>query len=350
MLKRLHRLENRRVNDRDRAPLVSVIVPMYNKEMYAEACIRSVLNQSFQNWELIIVDDGSTDRSLDICRRYAEKDKRICVLPIAHAGQPHTLNTGLARARGEWVAILDGDDMLAENALQILLANRDNVDVVMGLFETFPEKSMGEFREGGSFAALTDMGEAFTRFYRPYALISACMKIYRRSVVGDGYNEAEKDFSGWLFNLDVFPRCCGFRLVPETVWYYRTVEGSVSRRFRSRYLHTCRVIYERISEVFSACPEVRTFMARDYVRRAVGFLLSVCELSCITKPQKLAMIEVELEAPVYQQEAIRNAEPDENEDRIWKAFLAQDAEAVYQEAERLVKERDAACLSSGSQI
>ena len=336
--------------DRENAPLVSVIVPMYNKELYAEACIRSVLDQSFQNWELIIVDDGSTDRSLDVCRRYAEKDNRISVLPIAHAGQPHTLNTGLARARGEWVAILDGDDMLAENALQILLANRDNADVVMGLFETIPENSMGQFREGGSFASFADMGEAFTRFYRPYFLLSASVKIYRRSVLGDGYNETEKDFSGWLFNLDVFPRCRGFRLVPETVWYYRKVEGSLSRRFRSSYLHICRVIYERISEIFSACPEVRTFMARDHARRAVGFLLSVCELSCLTKPQKLAMIEAEMEAPVYQQRAIRNTEPDEDEDRIWKAFLAQDAEAVYREAERLVKEREAACLSSGSQI
>ena len=338
------------MNDRDRTPLVSVIVPMYNAEMYAEACIRSVLNQSFQNWELIIVDDGSTDRSLDICRRYAEKDKRVCVLPIAHAGQPHTLNTGLAHARGEWVAILDADDVLAENALQILLANRDNVDVVMGLFETIPVNRMEECREGGSFAAFADMGEAFTRFYRPYFFICSFAKLYRRTVIGDGFSEIEKDFSGWLFNLDVFPRCRGFRLVPETVYYYRAVEGSVSRHFRSRYLHTCRVIYERISEIFSAYPEVRTFMARDYVRRAVGFLLSVYELSCITKPQKLAMIEVEMEAPIYQQEAIRNTEPDENEGRIWKAFLAQDAEAVYQEAERLVKERNAACLSSGSQI
>lgn len=334
---------------REAGALVSVIVPVYNTEKYIEACIQSVLNQSFQNWELILVDDGSTDRSLEICRRCAEGEERISVLSVAHAGHTHARNEGLARARGEWVCILDADDMLAENALEILLANRENADMVMGLYETLPREATAEaFHEGAYFASYADMGDAFTRFFRPYFFISVCAKLYRRSVMGGGLSEIEKDFSIWLYNLDVLPRCRGIRLVPETVYYYRRVPASVSRHFRMRYLCTCGEIYEKTCETFSAFPEVRSFMARDYGNRVVLYLLGVFDLACLTKPQKLAMIEAEMSEPIYRQEAIRTTDLAGDKSKIWRAFLAQDAETVCQEAERLSKERDEACLRSES--
>ncbi len=340
------------MNTQNDTPLVSVIVPLYNTEKYAEACVRSVQCQTCRDWELIIVDDGSTDRSLEICRRYAETDERICVLSVEHAGHVHARNAGLARAGGEWVTILDADDILAEHALQTLLENSDNVDVVMGLFERIPRDVTEEpFHEGGDFAALAEMGDAFARYFSPYSFIGVCAKLYRRSVMGGGLQESEKDFGVWLYNLEVFPRCRGIRLVPEIVYYYRRVETGVSSHFRAGYLYTCRKIYEKTGELFSAFPEVRTFMAQEYGSRVVGYLSGILELSGITKPQKLAMIEAEMYEPFYQQEAVRTAELEQDkENRIWKAFLAQDTETVYREAEKLKEERDPACLLSGSRI
>ena len=91
---------------------VSVIVPLYNAEKFAKRCIESVLKQTFQNYELILVDDGSKDRTGEICDQYAEKESRIKVIHKKNGGVSSARNTGLEIAEGEWVTFLDADDWI----------------------------------------------------------------------------------------------------------------------------------------------------------------------------------------------------------------------------------------------
>ena len=91
-------------------PLVSVIIPVYNVEKYLEECIDSVLNQTCQNIEIILVDDGSTDSSGQICDKYAENNKHICVIHQKNGGLSDARNAGFLRAGGEYVYFLDSDD------------------------------------------------------------------------------------------------------------------------------------------------------------------------------------------------------------------------------------------------
>ena len=98
-------------------PKVSVIIPVYNKEKYLENTISSVLNQKFQDFEVIAVNDGSTDRSPDILRRFAAEDARLRIVDIPNGGVSHARNVGMEAACGEWIQFLDADDCLEHDYL-----------------------------------------------------------------------------------------------------------------------------------------------------------------------------------------------------------------------------------------
>lgn len=105
--------------------LISIIVPVYNVERYLCECINSIINQKVKNWELILVDDGSTDRSNSICDNYAIKDNRIRVIHKQNGGVSSARNIGIEVAKGEWLVFVDADDWIDENFLTLI---SDNID------------------------------------------------------------------------------------------------------------------------------------------------------------------------------------------------------------------------------
>ncbi len=111
--------------------MVSVIVPVYNMQWSLSACIDSILSQSFKDFEVILVDDGSSDASGRICDDYAEKDSRVRVFHKANAGVSSARNVGLDNANGEWIAFVDSDDYIQENYLYYLV-NSDLADLIIG--------------------------------------------------------------------------------------------------------------------------------------------------------------------------------------------------------------------------
>lgn len=113
-------------------PSVSIIVPVFNTENYLRRCIDSVINQTFKDWELILVDDGSTDGSALIIKEYVEKYAQIVPFFQENGGQSKARNEGLKKCRGKYVFFLDSDDWLEENALSVLVdkIESDDVDIV----------------------------------------------------------------------------------------------------------------------------------------------------------------------------------------------------------------------------
>lgn len=105
----------------EEAPLVSVIVPIYNAESYLARCLDSVVGQTYRNLEILLINDGSTDRSMEICRSYGERDSRIRILELDHSGAAAARNVGLDHMCGEYVAFIDADDYMSEQLIQILL-------------------------------------------------------------------------------------------------------------------------------------------------------------------------------------------------------------------------------------
>ena len=109
-------------NTKESMPLVSVIMPSYNAEKYIDEAIRSVIAQTYTNWELFVIDDGSTDRTARIAQSYAEKDSRVIFRQNSHnMGTANTRNIGIRLANGEWIATLDSDDIWHPEKLEIQL-------------------------------------------------------------------------------------------------------------------------------------------------------------------------------------------------------------------------------------
>lgn len=98
-------------------PLVSIIIPVYNVEFFLPKCIESILAQDYEGWELILVDDGSSDNSGIICDEYAKKDKRICVIHKCNGGVSVARNLGIEHSKGSWVLFIDSDDWIESNYL-----------------------------------------------------------------------------------------------------------------------------------------------------------------------------------------------------------------------------------------
>jgi len=111
---------------------VSVIIPVYNASKYISRCIESIMCQTFNDFELLLINDGSSDNSLEILKKYAKKDKRIRVIDQENMGVANTRNKGIGLAKGEYVAFIDNDDYIDEDYLEKLLQYSNKQDIVIG--------------------------------------------------------------------------------------------------------------------------------------------------------------------------------------------------------------------------
>lgn len=125
---------------------ISVIITIYNMEQYLDKCIQSVINQTYKNLEIILVNDGSTDKSLDICLKYYALDKRIIVLNNPNEGVVKVKLAGIKRATGDYITFVDADDWLDSNAYQLVMDMSDKEDMISyGLIEDYNFKSVQKF-------------------------------------------------------------------------------------------------------------------------------------------------------------------------------------------------------------
>ncbi|MDO4595235.1 MAG: glycosyltransferase [Tissierellia bacterium] len=123
--------------------MITVITPVYNKEKFIEKTINSVLNQTYKDFEYLLVNDGSTDKSKEIIEQYDKKDKRISLINQENKGASAARNVGIENAKGEYILNIDADDLLYDNALEITIKNiKDNDLLLYKTLHKFPDKEM----------------------------------------------------------------------------------------------------------------------------------------------------------------------------------------------------------------
>lgn len=117
--------------------MITIIVPVYNVQKYVERCLLSIKNQSFTDFECLIVDDGSTDDSLTICKQFEIKDSRFKIISKPNGGLSSARNRGLDNASGEYIYFIDSDDYIHKDSLFLLMSNIGDADIACGNFITF---------------------------------------------------------------------------------------------------------------------------------------------------------------------------------------------------------------------
>ena len=219
---------------------MSVVVPVYNAAAFLPVSVGSVFEQSMPDWELILVDDGSSDDSLRVCGDFAVSDPRISVLSQTNQGPSAARNTGVSMAKGEFIFFLDADDYLLADSLETLLAvaDRENADIVQGNF--YKQEAPGELRpqpvvfspEGIPFEGGVEhlAGNAILGYIRHFLtfpsnhLVSYCWaRLYRLSVIrrhGLSADGEMKLFEDFAFNLDFLSSVDTLVFVNKPVYVY----------------------------------------------------------------------------------------------------------------------------------
>lgn len=189
--------------------LISVIVPIYNADIYLDKCINSILNQSYQNFELLLINDGSTDNSSIICDNYANKYDVIRVFHKKNGGPASARNLGLKEAKGDFITFIDSDDWVDEDYFQNFVTNI-HVDryenlVMQGLVQ--------EFTDGSSYICVDSIYFA-----------AGCGNLYNRKVIADNQillNSEMKLGEDTIFNLDYLMFVNGYTIVDKCGYHYR---------------------------------------------------------------------------------------------------------------------------------
>lgn len=218
--------------------VISVIVPIYRVERELDRCVSSVVHQTYPYLEIILVDDGSPDGCPAICDKWAEQDRRIKVIHKENGGVGSARNAGLAVAKGEYIAFVDGDDSLPENALQCLYNRllKDGSDLAVG-------KHIDVYEDGSVNGAYCDWmtdgvlskGELLQVMGKArHFPVSACGKLYRKQVLeGLTYPPMTYGEDLWLFP-SIADRCETVSSVAETVYFYHQRNSSVSHNKSDR--------------------------------------------------------------------------------------------------------------------
>ncbi len=215
-------------------PLVSIIVPVYNAEKTIDRCINSILNQEYKDFELLLLDDGSTDSSGTICDAYAEKDTRVRVLHKENSGVSDTRNLGIASAKGEYLQFADSDDWITPEATKFLVqaAAENNCDMVIADFyrvigERVSQK--GNIEEEG---VMDRVDYAIKMMQKPADFYYGVLwnKLYKRSVI-EKYRLSMDSSVSWcedfMFNLEYVRHAKTIYALKIPVYYYVKTKGSL---------------------------------------------------------------------------------------------------------------------------
>ena len=217
-------------------PVVSIVMPCYQNGATLEKTVRSIQRQVFEGWELIAVNDGSTDGTGERLRALAKEEPRLRVMEQENGGVSRARNAGLAAARGEWVFFADADDLLTDDALSVLLAMADEeTDIVCGAY------IMRYIDEGGrevlSACAEGDRQTVLESLLRgDSALNSMCARLYRRSMLvknGIIAPPGVKVGEDVLFNLDAFMAARAWRMTRQAIYIYELGGDSAMTRART---------------------------------------------------------------------------------------------------------------------
>lgn len=266
--------------------MISVIIPIYNVFPYLPQCIDSVLSQTYEDLEVILVDDGSVDGCSDLCDEYVQKDRRINVMHKENGGLSDARNVGLSVAKGEWVYFVDSDDWLDTNAIEKMYdyAITNHCDVVQGnMYYVYKDymlyrKATKKERKKN----LLKRDEAMRELIINDRVKNfAWGKLYKKEMMQDLLFPVGKFFEDSYWQHLVIDRVSCYGIIDEPLYYYRQREDSISG-IRSDRLNDLLEGYEnRMNFIQKKYPELLSLMRKKYNRLKEQIIPSCSAVSYI---------------------------------------------------------------------
>lgn len=257
----------------------SIIIPIYNAERYLRDCIDSILNQKFQEFELILVNDGSTDNSGFICDEYAQMNSKVKVFHLENGGVSKARNFGIEHAQGEYIQFVDADDCITEDCGVCFLesANKSNPDMIIGnsrIYDT--NNNVLEILDIGNSGEYTpkQLLDGITFSLKAQYLHYVWNKWYRADIIRK-YNikfdtsvNLGEDF---LFNCRFMRYCNSIALTQKEIYnYYWRINQSLTKKFRYNELERRRIMDGAFIELYQHLGLIESQSV--FLRSAIGFI------------------------------------------------------------------------------
>lgn len=236
-------------------PFFSVLVPVYNQDKFLPECIKSVLSQTFKNFELILVDDGSTDSSGSICDQYAQSYP--CTITVIHQKNQGLLfarKTGIKNARGEYYLFLDADDYFHDNAMEIIYEQIKTKSVQMTIFNAsiqtdFKSRINNYPFKNGEFLQEYQKKDFLKAFCGNHMFNNMCFKCIHSSLIdlrdyddGAGVGYGEDLFQ----SIPLIDRAKTFCIIQNPIYFYRQHSGSMTHYYNSMQFESLKIVCNRL--------------------------------------------------------------------------------------------------------
>ncbi len=274
--------------------MVTIIVPVYNAEKYIERCIKSVLSQSCSSFELIIVNDGSTDSTDKICKNICSPHANCYILEQPNMGVSAARNYGISRATGKWIAFLDSDDFLEPDFVETLekYSSTDNADFMLFNYSVIGRDIMhNNIRSWGgvyqdNHLLIDGVINSNSNIFSKTSLRSPWAKAYRTKIIHENNLHFEKDVTigeDMLFNLAYYFLIRNFIYVDRVVYNYQYSDDSFSRRFNSNLIETDIAFHKNMNQILDKYRLVKQYENQTGKFIVNGYLS--CLKRCIFNPE-----------------------------------------------------------------
>lgn len=298
-------------------------MPVYGVEDYVGKAIESIKNQTLTDWEFFCVDDGTKDRSGEICDEYAEKDPRIIVIHKENGGAPSARNVAIDKARGKYMYFMDSDDWAEPTMLEDMynLAERDNAQLVVAGFyiDTYysdTEKySQQQFCESAVYKNSREFRQNAHKLFDKNLLYTPWNKLYLSSYILENKLYFPETFwDDFPFNLSVVRDVERVTVTSEKYYHFIRKRGeSETAKYRADMFQKREEEHSWMLELYehwkTDSPEIREFLARRYIERVIGCIENVTNRNCtLSSKEKKAEIKKMISSD-RAREAVRTAKP-----------------------------------------
>lgn len=242
-------------------PKISIIVPVYKVEEYLPRCIDSILDQTFTDFELILIDDGSPDNCGAICDEYAKKDRRIVVIHKDNAGVSSARNDGLEISKGEYILFCDSDDFVSKEWCKIMyeIISQSNIDLgICGYSYCDINGNIANSKIVFNNNNLFVEKKNFFSLYMNNLINMPWNKIYRKKIITESriFFDESIDYNEDLLFVLHYIQCCkgDFAVVNEALNYYRTgIDGSLTKKYVENFWNIKKKVFCEIKKTIDYC-------------------------------------------------------------------------------------------------
>ena len=249
--------------------MISIIVPVYNVETYLEECLDSIQNQTYTDFEVLLVNDGSTDGSKAICERYCQTDKRFRLMNQTNQGQSVARNNGVTASTGEFIAFVDSDDIILSNYLETLMQHMgEDVDIVESQFTVHKKEFLAEKSQDTKILFEGNSEESVKVVPNHLLSVNPVTKLYRRAIV-----EAVPYLEGLIFE-DIYSGIGMLKYIRKIVkidyvgYYYRQHATSTMHRTFTKKNLDVFTVSDQLIDLYSDREELLPYIGKYLVHVA----------------------------------------------------------------------------------